>query len=54
MRTCTWGRSVGLTGQVELRLEGRRVVLERNAAGIEWALELAGCYVVVSDVSGRN
>jgi hypothetical protein len=35
---------------VELRLEGRTVVLERNAAGIERALELAGCYVVVSDV----
>jgi transposase len=39
-----------LTGQVELRLEGRTMVLERNPAAIDRALELAGCYVVVSDV----
>lgn len=39
-----------LNGQVELRLEGRQLVLKRNQAGIDRALELAGCYVVVSDV----
>lgn len=45
-----WVARHKLTGQVELRLEGRRVVLERNQAAIERALALAGCYVVVSDV----
>ena len=45
-----WVARHKLTGQVELRLEGRTVVLERNPAAIERALELAGCYVVVSDV----
>jgi hypothetical protein len=45
-----WVARHKLTGQVELRLEGRKVVLERNQAGIDRALELAGCYVVVSDV----
>jgi plasmid stabilization system protein ParE len=45
-----WVARHKLTGQWELRLEGRTVVLERNQAGIDRALELAGCYVVVSDV----
>lgn len=45
-----WVARHKLSGQVELRLEGRRVVLERNPAAIERALALAGCYVVVSDV----
>jgi len=45
-----WVARHKLTGQVELRLEGRSVVLERNQVGIDRALELAGCYVVVSDV----
>jgi transposase len=45
-----WVARHKLTGQVELRLEGRTVVLERNQVAIERALELAGCYVVVSDV----
>ena len=39
-----------LTGQVELRLEGRAIVLERQQAAIDQALQLAGCYVVVTDV----
>ena len=49
-RLQAWVARYQLTGQVELRLEGRTVVLERNPAGIDRALELAGCYVVVSDV----
>jgi len=39
-----------LTGQVQLRLEGRTLVLEPNQAAIDRAMELAGCYVVVTDV----
>jgi transposase len=45
-----WVARHKLTGQVELRLEGRTVVLERNQVAIDRAMELAGCYVVVSDV----
>lgn len=45
-----WVARHKLTGQVELRLEGRTMVLERNQTAIDRALELAGCYVVVSDV----
>ncbi len=45
-----WVARHKLTGQVELRLEGRTMVLERNQAAIDRAMELAGCYVVVSDV----
>ena len=45
-----WVARHKLTGQVSLRLEGRTVVLERNPETIGRALELAGCYVVVSDV----
>ena len=40
-----------LTGLVELRLEDRVLALVKNGAAIERALELAGCYIVVSDVS---
>ncbi|MGH9205988.1 MAG: IS1634 family transposase [Acidimicrobiales bacterium] len=49
-----WVARHKLTGQVELRLEGRTVVLERNQAGIDRAMQLAGCYVVVSDVSRQQ
>ena len=45
-----WVARHKLTGQVELRLEGRTMVLERNPAAIDRAMKLAGCYVVVSDV----
>jgi transposase len=45
-----WVARHKLTGLVDLRLEGRTVVLERNQAALDRALELAGCYVVVSDV----
>jgi transposase len=40
-----------LTGLVDLRLDARVLTLVRNEAAIERALQLAGCYVVVSDVS---
>lgn len=49
-----WVARHKLTGLVELRLQGRTLVLERNPAAIERALELAGCYVVVSDVPKQN
>jgi transposase len=39
-----------LTDLVELRLEGQTLILVKNEAATERALELAGCYVVVSDV----
>jgi hypothetical protein len=45
-----WVARHKLTGLVEPRLEGRTLVLERNPAAIGRALELAGCYVVVTDV----
>jgi len=45
-----WVARHKLTSLVKLRLEGRTLVLERNEAAIERVLELAGCYVVVSDV----
>lgn len=45
-----WVARHKLTGQVELRLEGRTMVLERNQVAIDRAMELAGCYVVVSDI----
>jgi transposase len=40
-----------LTGLVEIRLEDRMLTLVKNEAAMQRALELAGCYVVVSDVS---
>ncbi len=36
------------------RLEGRTLVLERNSAAIDRAMELAGCYVVVTDVQAAE
>jgi len=39
-----------LMGLVELRLEARVLTLVKNEAAIDRALELAGCYVVTSDV----
>ena len=43
-----------LTELVELRLQGRTLVVERQQAAIEQALELAGCYVVVTDVASER
>ena len=45
-----WVARHKLTGLVGLRLQGREMVLERNEAAEERALELAGCYAVVTDV----
>jgi plasmid stabilization system protein ParE len=45
-----WVARHKLTGLVELRLEGRTMVLERKQAAMDHAMELAGCYVVVTDV----
>jgi len=39
-----------LTGLVDLRLEDRRLTLVKNEVAIERALELAGCYVITTDV----
>lgn len=39
-----------LAALVTLQLEGRRIVLLRNEAAIAQSMELAGCYVVTSDV----
>jgi hypothetical protein len=39
-----WVARHKLTGQVELRLEGRTVVLGRNQAAIDRAMELGGCW----------
>jgi transposase len=49
-----WVARHKLTGLVELRLEGRTMVLERNQAAIDRMMELAGCYVVVTDVPKQN
>ena len=49
-----WMARHKLTGLVELRLEGRTMVLERNQAAIDRTMELAGCYVVVTDVPKQN
>lgn len=45
-----WAARHKLTGLVELRLEGRTIVLEQKQAALDRVLELAGCYVVVTDV----
>lgn len=49
-RLQVWVARHKLTGLIELRLEGRTIILERNQAAINRAMELAGCYAVVTDV----
>jgi transposase len=39
-----------LTGLVEVKLEGRVLILVKNEEATERAMELAGCYVVTSNV----
>jgi transposase len=46
-----WVARYKLTGQVEVRLVDRTLTLERKEAAIERAMQLAGCYVVVTDVA---
>jgi transposase len=45
-----WAAQHKLNGLVELKLEGRRLVPQRQEAAIATSLELAGCYVVATDV----
>ncbi len=49
-RLQVWVARHKLTGLIDLRLDEKTVVLERNQTAIERAMELAGCYVVVTDV----
>jgi transposase len=46
-----WVQRLKLTGLVELKLEGRTLRLERKPQAIATVLELAGCYVVTTDVA---
>ena len=45
-----WAGRHKLTGLVEIQLEGTQLKLQRNEEVIRRALELAGCYVVTTDV----
>lgn len=49
-----WAARHKLTGVVKLKLEDRTLVLERDAVAIEKSLELAGCYVVTSNVEKQD
>lgn len=49
-----WVSRHKLTGLVDLRLEDRTVVMQRKESGIEQAMQLAGCYVVVTDVTKQQ
>jgi len=46
-----WIERYQLTGLVEIKLDGTQLKLERREEAITRALELAGCYVVVTDVA---
>jgi len=45
-----WATQHKLQGAVTVKLEGRMLMLERQEAAIATSLELAGCYVVTTDV----
>jgi transposase len=45
-----WAAQHKLQGAVTVKLEGRMLMLERQEAAISTSLELAGCYVVTTDV----
>ena len=47
----TWAGRHKLTGLVEIKLEGTQLKLERKEEAIRRSLELAGCYVVTTDVA---
>jgi hypothetical protein len=49
-QTQAWIARYKLTGLVDVRLQKRTMVVERKEAALERAMELAGCYVVVTDV----
>jgi transposase len=46
-----WVGRYKLTGLVEIKLEGTQLKLERREEAITRALDLAGCYVVTTDVA---
>jgi transposase len=46
-----WVERYKLSGLVEIKLDGTQLKLERREEAITRALELAGCYVVVTDVA---
>ncbi|ASV75788.1 Mobile element protein [Thermogutta terrifontis] len=48
-----WIQRYGIEDWVQVRLVGRRLVLEVDAAAREEALALAGCYVLETDVRGE-
>ena len=50
----TWIGRHKLTALVELRLEGRALIVVKHEAITERAMELAGCYVVTSDVRAEQ
>jgi transposase len=49
-----WAARHKLTSLVKLQLEGRTLLLEPDSDAIAKSLELAGCYVVTSDVAKQN
>ena len=49
-----WAARHKLTSLVKLNLEDRMLLLERDSIAIAKSLELAGCYVVTSDVAKQN
>jgi transposase len=50
----SWVGRYKLTGLVEIRLEGRELKLQRREEAITRALDLAGCYVVTTDVPSAD
>jgi transposase len=49
-----WAARHKLTSLVKLKLEDRTLVLEHDSAAVAKSLELAGCYVVTSNVAKQN
>lgn len=49
-----WAERHKLQELVNLRLEGKRMVLERQEQALDRHLELAGCYVIVTDVAAAG
>jgi transposase len=49
-----WAKRHKLEELIRLRLEGGQIVLERQQQAIDKHLELAGCYVITTDVAGPD
>src|SRR5271157_1825701 len=45
-----WDDKLAKLSGMDLRVEGRTILLERKQAAIDQAMQLAGCYAVVTDV----